>query len=403
MSRPEPYSACWTLADHVDRAATLWPDNDALVFGDVRRSFEQFADATFEFARALAGLGVGTGDAVGVLLPIGIPALTALYGAARLGAIGVPLDPALRSAQLRDIVRHADITVLIAGDSDLKTPDAPQLEHVVRPGTDLRALAAEVPGATVRRLQRATAVGDTGLIVYAPPSQERGPLGARLGHEGLIRSARMLGEQRFPMQPGDRLFDPLPFAGLGSLLPFNACMAVGATFVGMQAFDPVEAAALLARERCTHAFPAVDSVWSAILEQEPDLPELWLVAVDGEPDALKATADRTPDVTQVSMYGTTESGGLICLSQLDDSPELRVSSVGRPFHGIQVKIFDLETGAELPPGQTGQIAVKGWTLFEGYHKDSNRHVDPEGYLHTADVGSLDGTGRLFLGDVAFVS
>ena len=68
MSRPEPYSACWTLADHVDRAAALWPDNDALVFGDVRRSFEQFADATFEFARALAGLGVGAGDTVGVLL-----------------------------------------------------------------------------------------------------------------------------------------------------------------------------------------------------------------------------------------------------------------------------------------------------------------------------------------------
>ena len=93
MSRPEPYSACWTLADHVDRAAALWPDADALVFGGVRRTFEQFADATFEFARALAALGVGEGDTVGVLLPIGIPALTALYGAARLGAIGVPLDP----------------------------------------------------------------------------------------------------------------------------------------------------------------------------------------------------------------------------------------------------------------------------------------------------------------------
>ena len=115
MSRPEPYSACWTLADHVDRAAALWPESDALVFGGVRRTFEQFADATFEFARALAALGVGEGDTVGVLLPIGIPALTALYGAARLGAIGVPLDPALRSAQLRDVTRHAGLKVLIAG------------------------------------------------------------------------------------------------------------------------------------------------------------------------------------------------------------------------------------------------------------------------------------------------
>src|SRR3954470_12343433 len=88
MSRPEPYSACWTLADHVDRAAALWPDTDALVFGGVARTFEQFADATFEFPRSLAALGVDEGDPVGVLLPIGIPALTALYGAAPLRRAG---------------------------------------------------------------------------------------------------------------------------------------------------------------------------------------------------------------------------------------------------------------------------------------------------------------------------
>jgi fatty-acyl-CoA synthase len=403
MSRPEPYSACWTLADHVDRAAALWPERDALVFGDVRRSFEQFADATFEFARALAGLGVGTGDTVGVLLPIGIPALTALYGAARLGAIGVPLDPTLRSAQLRDIVRHADVKVLIAGDGDLKTPDAPLLEHVIRPGTDLRSLAGEVPGSAVRRLQRATSVGDTALIMYPPPSPDHGPRGCRLGHEGLIRCARMLGEQRFPMQPGERLFDPLPFAGLGALLPFNACLAVGATFVGMKDFDAAEAADILARERCTHAFPAVDSVWSAILDEAPDLPELWLVALDGEPDTLKATAERMPEVTQVSMYGTTETGGLISVGQLDDPPELRLSSPGRPFGGIQVRILDLDTGAELPAGHRGRIAVKGWSLFQGYHNDAEDHRDADGFLLSEDFGSVDSTGRLFLGDVSFVS
>src|SRR3954453_20328293 len=103
MRRPEPYSACCTLTDHVDRPAALWPDTDALVFGGVGRTFEQFADATFEFARLLAALGVDEGDPVGVLLPSGPPALTALYAAARLGAVVVPLDPGPRRAQLRDV------------------------------------------------------------------------------------------------------------------------------------------------------------------------------------------------------------------------------------------------------------------------------------------------------------
>jgi fatty-acyl-CoA synthase len=401
MSRPEPYSACWTLADHVDRAAALWPDHEALVFGGVRRTFEQFADATFEFARALSALGVGEGDAVGVLLPIGIPALTALYGAARLGAIGVPLDPGLRSAQLRDVARHADLKVLIAGP-DVTMPDAPLLEHLVQPGTDLRSLAAQTPGAVVRRSQRAVGLSDTGLIVYSPADSLRG---SRLGHEGLIRAARIFAEQRFPLEAGDRLFNPLPLAGLGSLQPFNGCLAVGATCVGMAEFDAAAAARVLVEERCTVAFPAIDALWAAILDElDPaDLSALWLVAVDGSLEVLRSTAERTPEATQVSMYGSTEAGGVITLGQLDDSSDLRLMSVGRPFHGLKVKIVDPDSGAELSAGQRGRIAIKGWSLFQGYQKHAEDGLDADGYLHTADIGSLDATGRLFLGDVTFVS
>jgi fatty-acyl-CoA synthase len=401
LSRPEPYSACWTLADHVDRAAALWPDADAMVFNGVRRTFEQFADATFEFARALAALDVGEGDRVGVLLPIGIPALTALYGASRLGAIPVPLDPGLRSAQLRDVARHAGLRVLIAGP-EVKRPDAPMLEHFIQPGTDLRGLAADIPGAVVRRAQRAVALSDTAMIMYAPADSLRG---CRLSHEGLIRSARVFAEQRFPLEAGDRLFNPLPLAGLGSLQPFNGCLAVGATYFGMARFDAAEAAQIIAGERCTAAFPAIDALWASILDELDgrDVSELWLVAVDGNHELLAHTAERLPGATQVSMYGSTEAGGLITLGQLDDSADLRLASVGRPFHGIQVRILDRETGEPLPPGRTGRIAIKGWSVFQGYHHASESALDEEGFLVSEDIGGLDATGRLFLGDVTFVS
>jgi fatty-acyl-CoA synthase len=401
MSRPEPYSACWTLADHVDRAAALWPDTDAMVFNGVRRTFEQFADATFEFARALAALGVDAGDHVGVLLPVGIPSLTALYGAARLGAVGVPLDPGLRSAQLRDVTRHAGLRVLIAGP-DVKQPDAPLLEHFIQPGTELRALAAQTPGAVVRKAQRAVSLADTAMIMYAPADSLRG---CRLNHEGLIRSARIFAEQRFPLETGDRLFNPLPLAGLGSLQPFNGCLAVGATYFGMASFDAAEAARILVDERCTAAFPAIDALWASILDHLDggDVSDLWLVAVDGNPELLAQTAERLPATTQISMYGSTEAGGLITLGQLDDSADLRLASVGRPFHGIQVRILDLETGAPLPAGEKGRIAIKGWSVFQGYHHGPGDPFGDDGYLLTEDVGALDATGRLFLGDVAFVS
>jgi fatty-acyl-CoA synthase len=401
MTHPElPYSASWTLPDHVDRAAALWPDREAFVFGADRRTFEEFADSTFEFARALCALGVGHGDTVGVLLPNGIDALVALYGTTRLGAIAVPLDPGLDADALRATVRHADVRVLVASEGEPEIPDAPLLQHVVHLGLDLRALAADVPGAEVRHRQRLMRVADTALILYGTSEH---PRGCRLTHEGLVRSARAFAEQRFPMQPHDRHFNPLPLSGLGALQPLNGCLAVGAAFIGMEHFEPAEALALLVEERCTVAFPAVDSIWASILDQpefaDADISPLWLVAVDGDPDLLRATAELTPAATQVCVYGSTEAGGLIALSHLDDPLELRIGSAGRPFHGIELKILDPGTGAELPAGQQGQVAVRGWSLFEGYHKDS-APLDAGGFLLSSDLGSLDDSGRLFLGDLA---
>jgi fatty-acyl-CoA synthase len=412
MTRPElPYSASWTLADHVDRAAAAWGNREALVFGADRRTFDEFADATFELARSLLALGVGAGDAVGVALPNGVDALAALYGAARLGAVLVPLDVAVSRGELREIVPHADLRVLIAEAEladELQIADAPELRHVVRHGpgenpeciswAELRALSNDVAASDVRRVQRRMRASDTAMIVYAPPGTTDRPTGCRLSHEGLVRSGRVLGEQRFPMTEEDRQFNPLPLSGLGALQPFNGCLATGAAFVGMERFDAQEALALLMAERCTVAFPAVDRLWASVLDQpdleEADLSQLWLAAVDGDTELLAAIAEVTPDVTQLSVYGCTEAGGLIALSHLDDPLETRIESAGRPFPGIELMIVDPDSGEPLDPGEEGEIAIRGWSLFQGYQK-ARSALDDAGFLHTGDHGSLDEHGRLY--------
>ena len=282
------------------------------------------------------------------MLPNGVDALTALYGATRLGAIVVPLDITLTVEELHELVPHADLRILIAEAEHadaLSITDAPELRHVVRHGPgenpecisweELRALSTDVPAAEVRRVQRRMRASETAMIVYAPPGTTDRPTGCRLSHEGLVRSARVLGEQRFPMTEEDRQFNPLPLSGLGALQPFNGCLAVGAAFVGMERFNAQDALALLMDERCTVAFPAVDRLWASVLDQpdleEADLSKLWLVAVDGDAELLAAIAEVTPDVTQVSVYGSTEAGGLIALSHLDDPLELRIDSAGRPL------------------------------------------------------------------------
>ena len=126
-----------------------------------------------------------------------------------------------------------------------------------------------------------------------------------------MRSARVLGEQRFPMTEEDRQFNPLPLSGLGALQPFNGCLAVGAAFVGMEHFNAQDALMLLQDERCTVAFPAVDRLWAAVLDQpdleEVDLSKLWLVAVDG--DAGAAGGDRRGHARRHAGLGLRLHGG----------------------------------------------------------------------------------------------
>ena len=248
-------------------------------------------------------------------------------------------------------------------------------------------------------MQRRMSAGETAMIVYASPGTTDRPTGCRLTHDGLVRSARVLGEQRFPMTEEDRQFNPLPLSGLGALQPFNGCLAVGATFVGMEQFNAQDALMLLQDERCTVAFPAVDRLWAAVLDQpdleEVDLSKLWLVAVDGDAELLAAIAEVTPDVTQVSVYGSTEAGGLIALSHLDDPLDLRIDSAGTtlPRHRAEDR-RPRRSGDELEPGEQGEIAIRGWSLFEGYQKDE-AVLDADGFLLTGDHGSLDESGRLF--------
>jgi fatty-acyl-CoA synthase len=429
-----PPSACWTLPDHVDRAAELWPDHEALVFGDERLTFAGFAARTLEFAQALCALGVQQGDAVGMLMPNCIDTLVAIYGAARIGAVPVPINGRLKARELAYIIPHADVRVLVTSTgighetgyveelfaalpglegqqaAGLAVADAPALRHVIVQGPGehagllpwSRAMqgAADVPAAEVLRRQRRIAITDIAMLLYTSGTTAN-PKGCRMAHEPLVRLGLVFGRERFPMEAGDRQFNPLPLFHLATLLPFNGCLAVGATFVGMEHFEPRAAVALLESERCTVAFPAFDLIWSAMLDlpefAAADLSRLRLVNVNGEPKRLAELAARTPWLTQISPYGATEGGGVIALSHLDDPLEQRVGSAGRPFEGIEVLIVDPETGAPLPAGVRGEIVYRGWSLFDGYHKDTAATataVDADRYLHSGDLGSMDAEGRL---------
>jgi fatty-acyl-CoA synthase len=78
-----------------------------------------------------------------------------------------------------------------------------------------------------------------------------------------------------------------------------------------------------------------------------------------------------------------------------DTAEQRATTSGRPFRGIEVVAKDLGTGAVLPPGESGELCIRGYCLFEGYYRDPVKNAeafDADGFLHTGDLGFVDVDG-----------
>jgi fatty-acyl-CoA synthase len=108
-----------------------------------------------------------------------------------------------------------------------------------------------------------------------------------------------------------------------------------------------------------------------------------------------------PHAVQISAFGATEGGGVIAFNHPDDPLERRLHTSGHPMPGIEVRVIDPETGADLHPNERGEILYRGSSTFDGYFRDPEltaQVVDADGWYHSGDLGMLDAEGRIaFLG------
>jgi acyl-CoA synthetase (AMP-forming)/AMP-acid ligase II len=104
--------------------------------------------------------------------------------------------------------------------------------------------------------------------------------------------------------------------------------------------------------------------------------------------------------TVLTAYGLTESTGVVTMCREGDPPDVISHTSGRAIPEIEVRLVD-ETGAEAPRGQPGEILVRGYTVVRGYFEDPEataEAIDPEGWLHTGDVGLMDEAGNVTITD-----
>jgi fatty-acyl-CoA synthase len=184
------------------------------------------------------------------------------------------------------------------------------------------------------------------------------------------------------------------------MLSRGGCFSHAGTFEATAALDQLE------REKVTMAFPAFELIWMSILDHprfpDADLSALRIVQNVGVPERLQAMQARVPQAVQVSCFGSTESGGSICLGSAEDSLHSRTHTSGKPMPGVELKVVD-EDGNELGPNLPGELLHRAVSQFDGYYRDPETTaaaVDADGWFHTGDLmcweddGSIRFIGRL---------
>lgn len=111
---------------------------------------------------------------------------------------------------------------------------------------------------------------------------------------------------------------------------------------------------------------------------------------------MKAVVNKMGASEMTIVYGQTEASPGITQTRVDDSLELRVTTVGRALPGVEVKIVDDITGEELPPGQQGELCSRGYNTMKGYYKMEEataKTIDSDNWLHTGDLAVMDEAGN----------
>ena len=419
------------LGRHIARAAQRHGAREALVFGERRWTFRQFADDVELTARALLALGLGPGDRVALWMPNRPEWLRIFYAAATIGLVVVPLNTRFRAAEVDHVLRQSRAAAVLATDRfgpiaysailrelcpGLETAGAgarlPALRHVVVLGDDVPAAAvswarfldgaaAVAPGAVAQR-ERAVGVDTPVLIVYTS-----GTTGAPRGALHDHRMARTVsdGASRLGITSRDTILMALPlFHSMGLYEGGLTFVLAGARGVLMERFEPGEALALIARERVTYVC-GFDTHFQDLLDHPRfAAADVRSVRLGFLPAGLASTEPIARRVNRqwcptVSAYGSTEVGTGACLSFLDAPEDDRCRGSGFPLPGYELRTVDPETGCDRAAGEPGEILVRGYGVTRGYHGAdgvAESVVDAEGWFHTGDIGVLDDHGFLRL-------
>lgn len=446
----EPLIGC-TLSRYFDAVCAQQPDAPAIVdcLAGIRYSYAQLKDRVDRLARGFMRLGIAPGGRLGLWSTNNAQWLVTQLAAAKIGAVLVNINPAYKGKELEYVLTQSGVELLVTipafrssnyleilrslkpslfdraaganggggevGDEiGSEQPDRlPQLRHIIVIGAsaktglqdfdDVVASGSLVPESELEDRCAALQFDDPLNIQYTSGTTGL-PKGVTLSHHNLLNNG-WLAARAMRLTPSSRFCVPMPFYHCGGMISASLATftAGGAIVIPSPVFDETAVLNAVQSEKCTHLC-GVPTMFISLLHHSQfdnfELSSLKGGFMAGAPCPVKLmreVAGKMHMLDVVILYGLTEASPLMTSTTVDDSLEVRATTVGRVIPGIELKIIDPSSGALLERGQQGELCCRGHGVMLGYWNNAQataEAIDAAGWLHSGDLGVMSADGLI---------
>ncbi len=428
------------VQDFLKNTAAEFPEKTAVHFMGKEFTYSYIYEAALKLAGYLQSIGIEKDDRVAVMLPNTPQSVISYYGILLAGGIVVPTNPLYMERelayQLKDSGAKAIITMDILFPRVSKVKQQTDLQHIIvtaikdalpfpknliypfiqkkqygivvnvkhEGNHHLWTEILKLPSIPVSE-QEIDFENDLALLQYTGGTTGF-PKGVMLTHRNLVANTAMCRAWLYKCERGkETVLGILPFFhvyGMTTVLLLS--VLEGNKMVLMPKFDAGDTLKTIQKQKPT-LFPGAPTIYIGLLNH-PDIEKYDLSSIDS---CISGSAALPVEVQQkfeqitggklVEGYGLTESSPVTHANFLWDMPRIK-GSIGVPWPNTDAVIFSMENGEKLPPGEIGEIAVKGPQVMKGYwnRPDDTEQTLRDGWLLTGDLGYMDEEGYFYVVD-----
>lgn len=416
------------LTEFLETSARRYPDKAAIIYYGRRITYPELLDAAERFSTYLSN-SIAKGDRVAIYMQNSPQWIISFFGILRANGVVVPINPMLTERELEYLLSDSGCKIAVTTSELYQriASVAKKLDIDVICGhlADYLPEEPELPPPEFAKIRHD--VGDA--IPWDETMKERNPPDLQVTTDDLAIIMYTAGTTGVPkgcmhthstaiantlcsiywerITPASIHLTALPLFHVTALVhDLLACTYVGGTMVLLTRWDKKVALQAIEKYRVNYWINITTMVVDVLTDPEikkRDLSSLRFVGGGGAP-MPKAVAERLEQLTglkYVEMYGATETISQTHANPLDHP---KYQCLGIPVFGVEALVIDPETGKVLPPGEKGEIVVRGPEIFKGYwnkpEETEKSFITIEGkkYFRMGDLGYMDEDGFFFIVD-----